>query len=54
MPPRKKISGPTPTVKPELTINREEAAEKIKGRIKLGFELQNLPQLIATKKQEIG
>jgi predicted nucleotide-binding protein len=43
MPPRKKIPEPTLTVKPELTISREEAAEKIKGRIKLGFELQNLP-----------
>jgi predicted nucleotide-binding protein len=41
MPPRKKI--PEPTVNPELTISREEAAEKIKGRVKLGLELQNLP-----------
>lgn len=43
MPPRKKIPEPTPAVKPELTISREEAAEKIKGRIKLRFELQHLP-----------
>lgn len=40
---QKRTSRPEPPSQPELTVPWEEAAEKIRNRIRIGSELQNLP-----------